>query len=145
MRTLDRIMSRQLDVHPDPDVPFKKILYWNDAITLGDRENRNFGVGVGRDRYKAAGCPVWQCETTQWDPETMSPQSVLEFDAILFNLRTLNVSDLPAFRSSRQRYIFFSHEPPQVSVTFSLGNFKWETINDFFNWTMTYRWYMQLV
>lgn len=134
------MMSKQYNVHPGKNIPYKKILFWNDAVTLGDRENRNFGVGVGRDRYKVAGCPVWQCETAQWNSNTMTPENLLDFDAIIFNQRTWNGSNLPSVRSSKQRYIFFSHEPPLLPILFQTEEFFWETMKNFFNWTMTYRW-----
>ncbi len=59
--------------------PYKKILYWNyaDVLPLG-RKNCNFGMGVGRDRFKSAGCPVWQCETSE------DRSNLLEYDAIFF-------------------------------------------------------------
>jgi len=110
---LHQIMAKQYDVpyglHKGKR--YKKILYWNSArsLPLGS-ENNNFGLGIGRDRYKSAGCPVWQCETSE------NRSNLLQYDAIIFNQRTFNASDLPKERSPHQRYIFFSHETPAYQV-----------------------------
>ena len=82
---------------------------------------------------KEAGCPVWQCETT--DNRT----NVEDADAVLFHLRSWDRNDLPQLRKPNQRYVFWSIE--------SAG---WRFVNtnlmtDFFNWTMTYRWDSDIV
>jgi hypothetical protein len=104
-------------------VPYKKILFWNEAYG-----NKNYGVGIGPDVLKKAGCPVWQCETS--DNRTGAE----EYDAVIFHLRSWTKDDLPKVRSPTQRYVFWSIE----SAGFRFVNTHLMT--DFFNWTMTYRW-----
>lgn len=113
---------------------YKKILLWNDAWTLGSRSNKNFGMGVGRNRYELADCPVYQCETS--DDRT----DITQYDAILFNQRWWNWTDLPTVRSWHQRYIFFSHEPPALPIVWDENQYYETLSGPYFNWTMTYRW-----
>ena len=94
-------------------------------------------MGVGRDRFKSAGCPVWQCETSE------DRSNLLEFDAIIFNQMTFNLSDLPKERSPHQRYIFASIESAAFPNNYvNAHRDQDETLAamaGFFNWTMTYR------
>ena len=134
---LHQIMAKQYDVPYGlyEGKPYKKILYWNKADTLPlGRENSNFGLGVGSDRFKSAGCPVWQCETSE------DRSNLLEYDVILFNQRTFNVLDLPKQRSPHQRYLFFSFESAAYPNPTQKENLTYAAMIDFFNWTMTYRW-----
>ena len=103
---LYRIMSNQYDVQYGKfeGVPFKKILYWNTFPSLHNYEE--YGMGIGRDGYRQAGCPVWQCETSN------NRTDLLNYDAILFHYRLWNDSDVPQTRSPDQRYIFFMKESP---------------------------------
>jgi len=133
---LHKLMARQYDVKHGlyEGKPYKKILYWNRSYTLPTfKNNSNFGVGVGRDRYKLAGCPVWQCETSE------NRTDVLEYDAIIFNSCGANGTAIPEKRSPHQRYIFYSYESP-----LTVPEWKFSDLNSFppgfFNWTMTYRW-----
>ncbi len=135
-KELYQLMARQYDV-PDGlynGKSYKKILFWNWSGTMPvGRENSNFGVGVGRDRFKKAGCPVWQCETSE------NRDNPLQYDAIIFNQVYWNEKDVPKERSPYQRYIYYSNESPGHTHTpenFPMG---------FFNWTMTYRWDSDLV
>lgn len=138
---LHQIMSKQYDVPHGlfRGVPYKKILYWNSAVTLPiTKRNNNFGMGVGRDQYKLAGCPVWQCETSE------DRTNLLQYDAILFNQRQWNGDDIPEVRSPHQRYIFFSYEPPLLEIEDE--EYFWASMaGPFFNWTMTYRWDSDIV
>lgn len=140
---LHEIMSKQYDVpHGLYDgKPFKKILYWNSAGTFPiTRENSNFGLGVGRDRYQKAGCPVWQCETSE------DRTDLLQYDVIIFNQHRWNSSDLPEKRSPHQLYIFFSYEPPTLLRLVGDVERFWNSMKGpFFNWTMTYRWDSDIV
>ena len=111
-----------------PYKPYKKILFWNEAYG-----NKNYGVGIGADALKKAGCPVWQCETS--DNRT----AVEEYDALIFHLRSWTKDDLPKVRSPNQRYVFWSIE----SAGFRFVNTY--LMRDFFNWTMTYRWDSDIV
>jgi len=58
--------------------PFKKILFWNEAY------NGYYDIGVGRDVFRQAGCPVWQCSSTN-DRQAFKHE---EFDAIVFHQRS---------------------------------------------------------
>ena len=106
------------------NVTFKRILFWNEAYG-----NKRFGIGSGADVLQQAGCRVWQCETT----ESRDLMAVNEFDAIVFHLRSWTQNDLPATRSVRQRYVFWSIESPAHRFV------NTDLMEDFFNWTLTYR------
>lgn len=127
---LYHLMVKQYDVPHGAyeGVPYKKILYWNQFISLHD--NQQFGMGVGRNVYRDAGCPVWQCETSQ------DRTNLHDYDAILFHSRGWNASDLPTIRLPNQRYIFFAKEAP----AWDTDDAGFANMNNFFNWTMTYRW-----
>jgi len=90
---LYEIMERQLRGVPHgayEGKPFKKILYWNTMNNFPlSKKNHNYGVGVGKDRYQLAGCPVWQCETSE------DRTDILSYDAIIFNQHHWNSSDIP--------------------------------------------------
>lgn len=95
---------------------------------------KNYGVGHGTDALRKAGCPVWQCETS--DNQT----DVESYDAILFHLRSWSSSDLPKTRSARQRYIVWSVESAAWRIFVDT-----RPMAGFFNWTMTYRWDSDIV
>lgn len=95
--------------------------------------NKNYGVGIGKDALRNAGCPVWQCETS------IDRSHVQTYDAVLFHLRSWTRADLPRKRSPHQRYIFWSIE--SAAWRFVDTN----KMADFFNWTMTYRWDSDIV
>jgi alpha-1,3-fucosyltransferase len=113
------------------DIQWKKILFWNEAYD----GNKNFDIGIGKDMFLKAKCPVWQCETT-------SNRNILpieSYDAVVFNQRKWTPMDLPHKRLSHQFYIFWSRESP-----------GWRYVNtnsmaEYFNWTMTYRWDSDIV
>ena len=54
---LYEIMAKQFDVPNGTyeGVPYKKILYWNEGVTLS---GLYYGIGVGTDVFKKAGCPA---------------------------------------------------------------------------------------
>lgn len=128
---LYQLMAKQYDVQHGlyRRRPYKKILYWNSFKTLHD--NKEFGMGIGRDGYRLAGCPVWQCETSQ------DRSNLMQYDAVLFHSRGWDGSDLPATRSPKQRYIFFAKEAPSWDRD---SEEPYINTTGFFNWTMTYRW-----
>jgi len=126
-------MSKQSNVHQDQSGSnYKKILYWT-QYGFVSAFPEPFGLGVGRDVYKRAGCPVWQCETSQ-DRSNLS-----QYDAILFHYLNFQGWDLPPIRFQNQLYVFFEYESPQFKTSHR-GFFVPEMMNDFFNWTMSYRW-----
>lgn len=138
MTELHQIMSKQYDVPFGvyDGAPFKKILYWDKTYSVLFN-NENYGLGVGRDVYRKAGCPVWQCETSE-DRSNLS-----QYDAIIFRYRNWNDSDLPANRLPHQRYIFFEYESaawPMGDWPMPENRYVATRMNGFFNWTMTYRW-----
>lgn len=104
----------------------KKILFWNDFFGVTD-----YSFGLGEEPFSKFNCPVRSCFITsdkRWIP-------VDQFDAIVFHGPEYNPvikSDFPSPRSKNQRYVYFSQESPaNRKVDYNL--------NDFFNWTMTYR------
>jgi len=112
----------------EDNIPRKKILFWNDAYG-----GKTFDIGLGKNVFREAGCPVWQCETTD---NRASPES---YDAVVFHQRSWYTSDLPKKRSPHQRYVFWSRESP-----------GWRLVNTdhmagFFNWTISYRWDSDIV
>ena len=78
---LYEIMAKQYDVPNGTcqGVPYKKILYWNEGVTLSDFY---YGVGVDKDAFKKVGCPVWQCETS------LDKTNLSQYDALVFRHNT---------------------------------------------------------
>jgi hypothetical protein len=108
------------------DIQWKTILFWNEAYA----GNKTFDIGIGKDKFLKANCPVWQCKTTS-DRNILPIES---YDAVVFNQRKWTPTDLPVNRSRHQRYIFWSRESPGWRYV------NTNTMAEFFNWTMTYRW-----
>lgn len=71
----EELLSEQKVEHS----PVKKILYW----TRDNENGRTYGVGLGDDGFRKAGCPVWQCAV--YDREMQHNISVDEFDAVVFH------------------------------------------------------------
>ncbi len=88
------IMSRQYDIPYGvyKGALYKKILYWNRCFTP-TAFPENFGLGTGRDVYKKAGCPVWQCETSS------DRNNLTDYDAVLFDFLSFDETDLPELRN----------------------------------------------
>ena len=128
------IISRQYDVPFGAyrDSPYKRILFWHRCVTP-TAFPESFGIGVGRDVFERAGCPVWQCETSSDRTDNLT-----DYDAILFDFISYNASDLPEMRSPKQRYVLFDFESPVYNISGDKRTFRTNMI-DFFNWTMTYR------
>ena len=65
------------------------------------------------------------------------PESVNEFDAILFHIRDMRDGRIPLpnqhRRKSNQHYVMFLMESPLND------GFHYEKFKNFFNWTMTFR------
>jgi len=100
---LYEIMAKQYDVPNGTyqGVPYKKILYWNEGVTLS---GLHYGVGFGKDAFKNAGCPVWQCETS------LDKTNLSQYDALVFRHNTWDGSTSPKERWPHQRYIFMEWE-----------------------------------
>nr|CAH0099095.1 unnamed protein product [Daphnia galeata] len=115
----------------DANAPFKRILFWNDFLGIPD-----FRLGVGRDAFSKYGCPVWQCETST------NRSDVHEYDAVIIHMSgdSFNPEDLPTRRIPQQRYVFWSLESPSW---IELKNTT--VLENFFNWTLTYRWDSDMV
>ncbi|VDD85035.1 unnamed protein product [Enterobius vermicularis] len=63
-------------------------------------------------------------------------------NAVVFHIRDLNLSDLPATRSQNQFYVFYLKESPHhtgAALRLTSNRKKKAIPNDFFNITMTYR------
>ena len=99
----------------------KLILYWNKWF--GD-PNFNYGIGKSEPFIKNK-CPVTNCEITN------DHSRVTESDIILFHMRD-NIPELPSFRTSNQRWIFYLFESPVHSANFK----KYENL---FNLSSTYK------
>ncbi|XP_023326749.1 alpha-(1,3)-fucosyltransferase C [Eurytemora carolleeae] len=105
------------------DLP-KRILFWNDFYG-----SRNYGFCCGRNPFRKAKCPVWNCQTTKFRNESLET-----IDAIVFHQRKLKTDDLPAKRFPSQQYVFLSLESPSYKE-----KIVYKQWNQFFNLTMTYR------
>ena len=95
---------------------------------------------MGRDAFRHAGCPVWQCEAYDYHFDSTKNNGIPldEYDAIIFYDSNWNQQSLPAVRSAHQRYIFWNAESPT-------RNLQWENLAGIFNLTMTYRWDSDIV
>lgn len=102
---LYEIMAKQYDVPNGTyeGTPYKKILYWNHGKKIGPLHH---DIGVGRNAFKTAGCPVWQCETS------LDTDNMFQYDAILFRPSTWDGQTTPKGRWPHQRYIFLEWESP---------------------------------
>jgi len=141
---LHQIMSKQNSLlsqnfyRGKEEIPYKKILYWPPGYPVNKVFPEPFGLGVGRDVYQRAGCPVWQCESS------LDRSNLSQYDALLFNYVVFKGWDLPKTRYPHQRYVFFEIEP-QIINRSSRGFFAPDVMKDFFNWTMTFRWDSDIV
>ena len=116
----------------------KRILLWNSPHRI-----EASAFGTGHQAFLDAQCPFTDClivanSSHFWKRLLESDFQLLEkFDAVLFNVHELWLSSLPPpqyRRPPRQRFVFFTQESPQTMTTFDPENY-----DNFFNWTMTYR------
>ena len=68
----------------------------------------------------------------------------MDFDAIIFHARDLDLQDLPKSRNPRQNYIMFIEESPVMDSYPAMEVLGFESppykkLANFFNWTMSYR------
>jgi alpha-1,3-fucosyltransferase len=103
----------------------KKILFWTSYFNWKD-----FQFGMGQEPFIQAGCRVTNCMTTD-DRKLLN-----ESDAILFHPINFDPYDLPPQRNPNQRYIFLFYEAETTGRHYSIFN---QSIQGFFNWTMSYR------
>ena len=90
--------------------PEKFILYWNEAY--GSTE---YGFCCGQEPYERFHCKSRNCYVTN---DRKYLPSVDQYDVILFHQRSLNKNDLPAKRSSHQRYIMYMMESASYPFSF---------------------------
>ncbi|CAD6222517.1 GSCOCG00001004001-RA-CDS [Cotesia congregata] len=93
-------------------------------------KHKDFMFGEG-DVFK--NCPVPHCYATS-DRKLFN--FITDYDAILFHGIEMQLNDLPIYRSTHQRYIYFSWESP---VSRPLNDFQFVFNPNFYNWTMSYR------
>lgn len=136
---LHEIMFKQYNVQSSlhEGKPYKKILYWTDYAFISAFPEP-FGLGVGRDVYQKAECPVWQCETS------LDLSNLSQYDAVLFHYINFHGWDVPTTRLPEQKYIFFEYEPQMFHLS-NRGFFVPDMMKDFFNWTVSYRWDADIV
>ena len=108
----------------------KVILFWTKYY---DRED--FTFGIGREPFIKAKCPVTNCIATadrSWLNRT---------DAVLFHALQFDNHDLPATRSSNQRFVFYLFETIPNTTVPCVGKCLPEDryTPHYFNWTMTHR------
>jgi len=112
----------------------KKILFW----TKDNENSREYAVGLGRDAFRKAGCPVWQCENhdqIMLNSGNNSGLLVQDYDAVVFFESAWNFGNEPFERSTHQHYVFWSLEAPGFHQNLEESNRS----KGFFNRTMTYR------
>lgn len=109
-----------------PLASLKTILYWTSFFG-----SRDFNFGFGRKPLVDEKCPASDCYLT--DNRSLFNQS----DVIVFSIQDLNMSDLPQYRFSHQRFVFLEMESPSTTNPVPLLHNK--TRFNFFNWTMSYR------
>ena len=102
----------------------KYILFWNEAY--GSKE---YDLGFGREPFYDNLCEETRCYAT--DNRDLKP--VEEFDAVFFHQRSLDFHDVPKKRDPSQRYVHYIMESAQYLYM------DISSMNNFFNWTMTYR------
>lgn len=121
---------------PSSSIKTKMILFW----TVDNENGREYFVGLGRNAFKKAGCPVWQCENHDHIMLTSGNNNgllVQDYDAVVFFEPAWIFMDYtpPGNRSSHQHYVFWTLEAPGY-----LRNLEqWNRFKGFFNRTMTYR------
>lgn len=98
----------------------KTILFWNTFYDSAD-----FYIGFGQKPFSE--CRVWQCQTTN------NRNALNQADAVIFHMPTLNSGDIPQLKYENQRWVFFNLESPINTP------YNYESMNDLFNFTMTYR------
>ncbi|TRY74595.1 hypothetical protein TCAL_00599 [Tigriopus californicus] len=112
-------------------LPVKKLLYFNHFFEQWDWK---FGQG-GPELFQQQGCRVTNCYITS---NKTKFGTIAEFDAVLFYKRLYNFSDPNIIpdqkqRKSSQRYVMMMQESPMHDYA------NYHKLQDFFNWTMTYR------
>lgn len=108
----------------------KKILLYTPRYASVD-----WGFGQGNKPFESMKCRVQNCYITV-DKTMLGNNNVSAFDAVLFHLDTLDAStigDLRMQRKPHQRFVVGTHGPPMNNKNKALK------LQDFFNWTMTYR------
>ena len=99
----------------------KVILLWNRRF--GDSK---FDYGIGnKEPFAVNKCPVTNCEITN-DRSRLNESSL-----ILFHMRD-SIDQLPTYRTTSQRWVFYLHESPVHSPIFT-------KYNNLFNLSATYR------
>lgn len=110
----------------------KTILYYNNYWN-----SDHFQFGEHHRPFVEAGCPVHQCVAVQRRPD-FTPEYLGSFDAILIHAAEIDLAtmltDIATWRQPHQRFIYMTMESP-LSYNAPADH----RLNDFFNWTMTYR------
>ncbi|XP_008554692.1 alpha-(1,3)-fucosyltransferase C isoform X1 [Microplitis demolitor] len=126
-KTSYQAVKRRWNYSPGHYKKVKTILYWNKMYA---EKHTDFMFGVG-DIFK--NCPVPHCYAT---PDRKLFNFITDYDAILFHGIEMQLNDLPTYRSTHQRYIYFSWESP---VSRPLNDHEFVLNPNFYNWTMSYR------
>ena len=92
--------------------------------------SKDYDIGPGRDPFFKYLCPETRCFATS---DRNYLDSVDKFDTVLFHQRSFDFADLPAKRAPAQRYVHWIIESAQYLYM------DISSMNNFFNWTMTYR------
>ncbi|UJR22181.1 hypothetical protein I4U23_025245 [Adineta vaga] len=102
----------------------KLILFWTKVFTKSIDEHH-----LNNYLFKLPGrCGTNRCLVTN------NRQDLCRSDAVIFHARgPIHMYDMPKLRSSHQRYVLLTKEPP-YKTTAIVGH-----LNYFFNWTATYR------
>jgi hypothetical protein len=69
---------------------------------------------------------------------TDSKSLITAADAVLFHAWIFPTANLPAYRRTTQRWVYFSYESP-VNTFYHSNKISYRNFNGIFNWTFTYR------
>ncbi|CAH0579284.1 unnamed protein product [Chrysodeixis includens] len=117
------------DPNPNENRTFM-ILVWKHWEWLKKRHVENFGKASEEDIL--SGCSVTNCQFTGEDSKIDTA------DAVIVHLQK---GDIPHVenRNPDQRWIYLTDESPRNSFSLSRTKYDSESLQDIFNWSMTYR------
>ncbi|CAG9820874.1 unnamed protein product [Phaedon cochleariae] len=120
---IQHILNIDFEIWTSRQPKMKYILYWTEMFHQAD-----FNLGLGSEIFEK--CSVSNCFAT--NNKTLLP--VADFDALLFHGVEYNsdVHGKPENRSAHQIYVYSNQEAPTNTPVF-------ERLDNFYNWTMTYR------
>ena len=135
-------MSTTTPIIPANYRPNKTILLWNRLPGV-----MNSFLGTGRDGFLRYGCEVTDCHVEDGQQQQQNNRSMDSYDAVVFNMNVVHYSGVLPWttssysRSPKQRFVFFSQEPPMYTWggTGFVNKTEVNLYANYFNLSMTYR------